>query len=234
MIEKHIAGGILLMLESTPLPKVLADSIKERWYIDEEDDSVDELFEKAASISNACVFLRPAQVESVTEDCVVLGSQTFISSLVAQKLHTPEMTVVGYVATCGRTLYEARKDYEDDVFLAAVWEDICASYLHLVHDMLLDYLPKNYFPAKDGKKMFASINPGSLQSWPIRAQKDLFAFLGEEGVNLTGVELTDSMLMLPTKSNSGIFFPTDQPYENCMHCPKINCPGRRAPYTGHE
>lgn len=234
MTEKHIAGGILLELGNVPLPDELVDSIRERWCIDEEDDSADELFEKAASISNACVFLRPAQVESVEEDRVVLGSQTFVSPLVAQKLHTPGMTAIGYVATCGRALYEARTDYADDVFLAAVWEDICQAYLRMVHDMLQKYLTQNFYPSKDNKKMFSALNPGSLQSWPIKAQKDLFAFLGEEGINLIGVELTDSMLMLPTKTNSGIFFPTDEPYENCMHCPKINCPGRRSPFMGHE
>ena len=31
---------------------------------------------------------------------------------------------------------------------------------------------------------------------------------------------------------SGVFFRTDVPYENCMHCPRLDCPNRRAPYSG--
>jgi len=233
MTEKHVADGILLTLDNVPLPAALADSIRERWCVDEDDDFTEELFTRAASLSNACVFLRPAQVTSVDEKQATLGDYTFKSSLVAQKLHTPGMTAVGYVASCGRALYDARTDYTYDIVLASVWEEICASYLRMVHDMLHTYMTEHFYPAADHKRTYASLNPGSLQSWPIQAQRDLFAYLGE-GVSLTGVELTDSMLMLPTKSNSGIFFPTDEPYENCMHCPKIDCPGRRSPYMGHE
>lgn len=233
MIEKHIADGILLVLESAPLPDVLADPIRERWCIDEDDDSVEELLNRAASIADACAFLHPAQVESVEKDRVVLGSQTFISPLVAQKLHTPGMNAVGYVASCGRALYNARTDYANDIFLAVIWEEICAAYLRMIRDAMQKYVMQNFYPSEDNKKRFSSLNPGSLQAWPIKAQQDLFAFLGE-GVKETGVELTPSMLMLPTKSNSGIFFPTEEPYENCMYCPRIDCPGRRAPYQGDE
>ena len=233
MIEKQIANGILLVLESAPLPDALADPIREHWCIDADDDSVDELLKRAASIANACAFLRPAQVESAEEDHVTMGSQTFISSLVAQKLHTPGMTAVGYVASCGRALYDARADYTHDFFLATIWDEICAAYLRMAREMMQKYVMQNFYPSEDGKKRFSSLNPGSLQAWPIKAQQDLFAFLGE-GAKETGVELTASMLMLPTKSSSGIFFPTDEPYENCMYCPRIDCPGRRAPYQGDE
>jgi hypothetical protein len=37
--------------------------------------------------------------------------------------------------------------------------------------------------------------------------------------------------MLPTKSVSGIFFPTETSYENCQLCPRENCPNRRAEYN---
>ena len=233
MLIREIAGGILLTLKPTPLPNSIAAPIRERWCLEEDDDMADRLLDHAATIANPSVFLLPEKVESVEENCVTLGSHAFSSPLVAQKLHTPGMTAVGYVATCGRALYQAHNDYADDFVASAVWDDICLAYLRLALDMLHTYVVQNIFPAKDGKKMYSALNPGSLSSWPIHAQKDLFGFLGE-GAELAGVELTASMLMVPAKSSSGLLFPTDKPYENCMHCPRIDCPNRRAEYQGDD
>ena len=47
---------------------------------------------------------------------------------------------------------------------------------------------------------------------------------------LIGVRLTDSFLMVPMKSISGILFPTEVRFESCQLCPRKDCPGRRAPY----
>jgi len=230
---REIAGGILLTLEPTPLPNSIADPIRERWCLGEEDDMADCLLDHAATIANPSTFLLPEKVTSVEGNCVTLGSHTFISSLVAQKLHSPGMTAVGYVATCGQALYHAHKDYADDFVASAIWDDICLAYLRMALDMLQKYVLQNIYPDKDGKKMYSALNPGSLSSWPIQAQKDLFGFLGE-GTKLAGVELTPSMLMVPAKSSSGLLFPTDKPYENCMHCPRIDCPNRRAEYKGDD
>jgi hypothetical protein len=71
--------------------------------------------------------------------------------------------------------------------------------------------------------------PGSLTDWPLREQRPLFALLGDTEA-LVGVRLTDSCLMLPNKSVSGIRFPTEKHFESCQLCPRPDCPGRRAPY----
>ena len=48
--------------------------------------------------------------------------------------------------------------------------------------------------------------------------------------DLIGVELTNSFLMVPSKSVSGIYFPTEIKFESCKLCPGEGCPGRQAPY----
>jgi len=60
-------------------------------------------------------------------------------------------------------------------------------------------------------------------------QRKLFALLGDP-VKEVGVELTESCLMIPVKSVSGIWFPAKIDFENCQLCSRENCPGRRAPY----
>lgn len=52
----------------------------------------------------------------------------------------------------------------------------------------------------------------------------------EGGADEIGLELTDSCLMLPYKSVSGIAYEAEATFENCMLCPRENCPTRRAPY----
>ena len=77
----------------------------------------------------------------------------------------------------------------------------------------------------------ATISPGSgdVTVWPIEQQRELFAlFVDVE--NLVGVRLTESFLMTPNKSVSGIRFPTEIDFQSCQLCHRENCPGRRAPF----
>ena len=57
----------------------------------------------------------------------------------------------------------------------------------------------------------------------------LFSLIGDAEAAI-GVRLTDSFLMLPTKSVSGIRFTAGSDWENCMLCPRPVCPNRRAKY----
>jgi hypothetical protein len=75
------------------------------------------------------------------------------------------------------------------------------------------------------------MSPGSgdVEIWPVSQQKELFAIL--DGVTPhIGVRLTDSMLMIPNKSVSGIVFPTEVDYRGCQVCHRQNCPNRSAPF----
>jgi hypothetical protein len=73
------------------------------------------------------------------------------------------------------------------------------------------------------------MNPGSLQDWPLREQRPLFALIGAVDTRI-GVRLTDSCLMTPRKSTSGIQFPTEESFASCQLCGREVCPNRRAPY----
>jgi cobalamin-dependent methionine synthase I len=89
-----------------------------------------------------------------------------------------------------------------------------------------EYVRKEY-----GIRRLASMNPGSgdVDVWPIDQQQELFAVLGDTE-QLIGVSLTESHLMIPDKSVSGIFFPSETNYVNCQSCTREVCPSRRAPY----
>ena len=57
----------------------------------------------------------------------------------------------------------------------------------------------------------------------------LFALFGD-GQTPIGVSLTSSCLMIPAKSISGIYFPTEVPFFSCQLCDRKDCPGRKAVY----
>ena len=86
------------------------------------------------------------------------------------------------------------------------------------------HLEEKYRPGK-----ISYMTPGSLEDWPITEQRNLFALLRDTR-KLIGVELMESCLMVPTKTVSGIRFPTEKGFESCRLCPREDCPGRRAPY----
>ncbi len=223
--EIPCANGILVYAGKT-LPQTLTDPIRERWQTDEDDDTVDILLNRAAQAADAGAFLRPARV-SVRDGVVYLDQFPFPSELVWEKLSPlAGQTVVGYTVTCGPALWKlAQTEMKEDFFAAAIWDDIMLAYLRMAGDTAHKRAAA-FFP---DTPHFVSLNPGSLPTWDIFGQKDLFALLGE-GADKLGVELSPSMLMLPTKSGSGIHFAADAPYENCERCPRLDCPNRRAPF----
>ena len=89
---------------------------------------------------------------------------------------------------------------------------------------LEEYLAKN-----DCEGSLSRIGPGSLADWPLEEQTPLFKILGDTEAAI-GVRLTESLLMIPTKSISGIFFFGEVAFESCQLCPREECPGRRAAY----
>ncbi len=230
-ITKTGNGGVLLY-ESAPfaLDEASRRAILEKWDAANYDGEVDDLLEEAEAVASPRAFLRKAHVTSVDGTGVTLtvdGDEKeyrIDSALVAEKLRT-NTVVVGTVSTCGRTLHDLAETYRDDPLLREVAQDICLAYMRPMSRALHEYIRENVY----GSDKFSVLSPGSLASWDITGQEALFGFLGE-GTTLAEVELTPSYLMIPYKSGSGLCFPTDDPFESCMRCPRENCPNRRAPY----
>jgi hypothetical protein len=74
------------------------------------------------------------------------------------------------------------------------------------------------------------MGPGQLD-WPIEQQRELFSIL-EHVKDMIGVTLTQSLMMVPRKSISGIIFPTEETFISCQLCQRNNCPSRKAPFDG--
>lgn len=128
-----------------------------------------------------------------------------------------------FVATCGVEL-QAWGEAFDDMLLGYWAEAIKEEALRCALEALYAHIRERFDPGH-----LSTMSPGSLEDWPIQEQVPLFRLLGNVE-STTGVRLSESLLMMPSKSVSGIIFPTDASFESCLLCPREGCLGRRAPY----
>jgi len=182
----------------------------------------------AAMLGQAQTIARPkaiyhlALVEPIGNDEVLLDGVKFKSRIMRVNLENIHR-VFAYVASCGREIYEWALSFDDP--LERFWADaIMVAALGNAADALYAHLRERYQPGA-----MSAMNPGSLPDWPMTAQIPLFGLLGNVSEAI-GVTLTDSLLMVPTKSVSGVYFPTESGYANCQLCPREKCPNRRAVY----
>lgn len=178
------------------------------------------LLEEALPLAHPRALYRVAFIGERGEDFVEIDGQRFNSRVLRVNLEHA-YRVFPYLATCGEEL-QAWADRQDDLVLNYWAEAIKEQALRSAIQAAYDHMVEHYQPGET-----ASMNPGSLVDWPIEQQQVLFRLFGRHAGDI-GVRLTDSMLMLPTKSVSGIRFPNQDHFESCQLCPREGCPGRRA------
>jgi hypothetical protein len=179
-------------------------------------------------IDEAEVVARPktcygvASIDGKEENRVSLNGVPFRSRILRVNLDRAHC-VFPFVATCGREL-EAWSERIQGT-LEQYWADtVKETALNWAIQKLSEHLAKRY---RSGP--LSRMGPGSLPDWPLEEQRPLFAVLGEDPGRI-GVRLSESLLMTPIQSVSGIFFPTEERFETCQLCPREKCIGRRASY----
>lgn len=205
-------------------------SLLSRLHLNESDamaQEVIELVDKVDSVISPKVVYRPCDTGEKGADAVEFGGVRFTSRILRANLEDVQR-VFAYVATCGN---------EVDALGLAAGDFVVQFWLDAIKEMALgvairhfrEHLKQAYLLEK-----ISSMNPGSgdADTWPIEQQKPLFSLFGNVE-ELIGVQLTESCLMVPNKSVSGIIFPTEVGFESCQVCQREDCPGRRAEYDPH-
>jgi hypothetical protein len=175
------------------------------------------------SVAKPKVVYRVSYVSHKNEDSLTVDGVKLTSRVLRMNLDEVGR-VFPYVATCGT---------EADQIEVPPGDMMKAYYLDTLKEMALesairyleDYLTKRYALGQ-----ISQMEPGSLDTWPITQQKELFSIVGNVE-KLVGVRLTDRFLMIPLKSVSGIYFPTEIKFESCQLCQRERCPQRRAPFN---
>lgn len=180
------------------------------------------LLNQAREIARPKAAFRPVRVEERAGDDITLDGVTFHSRVL--QVNTKDIhRMFAYVATCGQELEEWKGAFEDliDSYYA---DQINGLALQSARDALQDHLRDRY-----QLKNSSTMNPGSLEDWPISEQAPLFKLL-EDGPEMIGVRLLPSMLMDPGQSVSGLRFASESDFTSCQLCPIENCPHRKAPF----
>lgn len=184
---------------------------------------VRELIEIVSPVAKPKSLYKIAYVDNKSADSLEIDGVRFTSRVLRINLEKVER-VFPYVATCGQEVEKIHVP-ASDVLKGFCLDVMKTMILGSAVACLQDYLTKSYALGQ-----LSHMNPGSLESWPITQQKELFFILGNVE-DLIGVKLTEHCTMVPVKSVSGICFPTEIKFESCQLCPREKCIGRRAAFN---
>jgi len=216
---------MLHKLKNIPIKTSFAQVCK-RLKLEDPDDIeiVSRLFHIAKENTNPKVLYREVFVEEIEGKTVRINGFHFESDVLAMNLKEVHR-VFAYVCTCGTEVDDWSHSEKDDIM--SLWLDIIKGmFLFEAGTFFREHIKKAFQFEK-----ISTVNPGSgnAENWPISQQTLLFDMIGDVKGEI-GVTLTDSFLMIPTKSTSGLLFPSETEFVNCALCSRANCPGRKAPF----
>ncbi|MBW1766698.1 MAG: vitamin B12 dependent methionine synthase [Deltaproteobacteria bacterium] len=184
---------------------------------------VKRLVEIAQPLITGRAVYRVCYIDEKLEDAVTINGVRLTSRVLRKNLDNVGR-VFPYAVTIGNQLEEKISECKD--LLEKYYLDTIGNIaLVKTRKCLEDRLQSGY--AIDGMSF---MGPGSLKDWPIEEQRNLFSILGDTEASI-GVRLNESLLMIPRKSVSGIYFPTEITFYSCQLCHRERCEGRKARYN---
>lgn len=190
----------------------------------EDAGAIQDLVETVRGIAKPKAVYKVSYVEGVDGDEVCIDGVVFTSRVLSANLGKVGR-VFAYVGTCGREFDEV--EIASDDLLRRYWLDtIKGIALQAGMEYLFSHLRGKFL-----LETTSTMSPGEADRdiWPIEQQKLLFSLFGNTE-ELVGVTLTESMLMIPNKSLSGICFPSEISFKSCQVCQRKDCHARRGAF----
>jgi hypothetical protein len=212
----EIFGHIPVNLDLQEIKRSLHMEAERDW------SEIQDLIKAAQSLISAKAVYRVCYLDAKLEDAIVIDGICLKSRVLRKNLNNVER-VFPFVVTIGNRLEEKTRACND--LLKKYYLDTIGNVaLTTTRKYLKDQLRSRY--ALDG---MSYMSPGSLKDWAIEEQRPLFSILGDVESSID-VRLNENLVMIPNKSLSGIYFPTEIPFYSCQLCHRENCPARKAPY----
>ena len=189
---------------------------------DSDVSEIQPLIEVAMALIEPKAIYEVSYIEDKLEDAVMVNGRHLTSRVLRKNLDQAER-IFPFVITLGPKLGEKQADSTD------LLENF---YLDTIGNVALNSARKQlkrHLKSEFALEKISSMAPGSLPDWPIEEQAPLFKLLGDVDAAI-GVKLSNSLLMLPAKSISGIYFPTEVSFFSCQLCPRERCESRKAKY----
>ena len=186
-------------------------------------EQIGRILEESAPLFTPKAAYTVSYVDEKQAEAVIIGERRFQSKVLRKNLDEVNR-VFPFVITIGPSL-EEKADVCDDLLEKYYFDAIGNLALMETRKQVQKEIAERY-----ALKGISAMSPGSLADWPIEEQKPLFSLL--QGVTeAIGVGLNDSLLMVPRKSISGIYFSTEVNFYSCQLCPRERCEGRKAVYS---
>ncbi|UCH21674.1 MAG: vitamin B12 dependent methionine synthase [Deltaproteobacteria bacterium] len=212
------------LLDNIPV-SMPVEVIKRKLHIKEDSqwNEVQPLVEAALPVIAAKAVYKVCYIDKKLKDAVLIDGISFKSRVLRKNFDAVER-VFPYVITIGDELQQKARAFND--LLKQYYLDIIGNIaLTAAREYLEERLRTKY-----GLGGMSRMSPGSLTDWPIQEQKPLFSLLGDVEASI-GVKLAKNLLMIPQKSISGIYFPTEISFYSCQLCPRERCPSRMTGYN---
>jgi len=176
------------------------------------------------------LYYRIIKIDHINNGTVHLRGGLNLSSPILAKVMKNCEYAICFIATIGSDVEGeiTRLSEENHLSYAYVLDTMGSTVIESMVDKFHKSMEKRY--GAKGGKVTLRFSPGYCD-WHVTEQEKLFRALDS---NHLDVKLTDSCLMQPRKSISGIFGvlpssinPPASPYNPCSKCKKKNCPSRR-------
>jgi len=182
----------------------------------------EKIIDEVIPLIKARASYRVCYITKKGKDWIQLEDRRFSSRILRDNVRDIKR-VFPYIITIGDGV-ESRVRNETELLKQYFLETVADMALIQARVHLISRLKKKY-----RIKRLSNMSPGSLKDWPITEQRPLFDLM-EEGSTKIQVQLTETMLMLPRKSLSGIYFPAEKDFISCQLCSRKNCSGRIAEF----
>lgn len=169
------------------------------------------------------------EVRDVFDGRILLEDGSWLESRLLAKKLTCAGRIFPYLITIGPRLEEqVRKLGSSNLLESWVLDKLGTYALRLIREKVKERIEREV-----GARV-SKFSPGSTSYWDIKQQEVLFhlLFARPQDEQEFGVTLTQSYLMIPKKSVSGIMGKTEREFVECEICPR-QCEERRKPYQGN-
>ena len=182
------------------------------------------LLEKSRLLIEPKAVYAPVRVIGIENDQVCLENGHALRSLVLGDMLERGQEIVAYVVTIGPKL-ENRASQESSLLQSFLLDKIgnyalqkACAYVKSRTEERFGHTVSEFSPGSGTGELFG-----------IDQQEALFRIL--DPTKSIAVGLTPSYMMVPRKSESGVFAATREEYVACEYCPR-QCESRRAPFKG--
>ena len=184
------------------------------------------LIERCSRLIEPKAVYRPVEVMNIENHEIRLKSGHRLKSIVLADMLESGQTIVPHVVTIGpRIEREASKEGRNSVLQGWILERMgdyalgkAVAHVRTLAEKSLGRAVSSFSPGSGTGRLFG-----------IEQQDTLFQILDPQ--RNIGVHLTESYLMVPRKSSSGVFAATRHEYVACQYCPR-KCEFRGKPFGG--